>query len=117
MDQIIIKVALILVLVVFAVILLRPGSSARNQAIRTIVLLLFLAAGVFAVIFPAVLDSLAKFVGVGRGTDLVLYAFIVVFIGQALTNARRRRVHDEQITELARKLALADPQYPETPPR
>ncbi len=113
MDQIIIKVALVLVFLVFGAILLRPSASARNQAMRTLGLLVFLAAAIFAVVFPGIVNQLAVMVGVGRGADLVLYAFIVVFIGQALSTARKRRVHDTQITELARKMALSDPQYPE----
>lgn len=111
-DQIIIKGILIGAFVVFGLILLRPGSSARTQAIRTITLLLMLAGAVFAVLFPAVIDDLARSVGVGRGTDLLLYAFIVVFVGNALSNVRRRRAQDAQITQLARQIAIRNPEFP-----
>jgi len=111
MDQIIIKILLILAFIVFA-ILIRASGSARSQAFRTIGLLVFFVAAVLAVIFPQMVDDLAIAVGVGRGTDLLLYAFIIVFIGQALTTARRRRAQDAQITQLARNIALANPLYP-----
>ncbi|WP_439901630.1 DUF2304 domain-containing protein [Microbacterium azadirachtae] len=109
-DQIIIKVLLIAAFIIFGLILLRPGGSARNQAIRTITLILLLVAAVFAVLFPSLIDELARSVGVGRGTDLLLYAFIIVFVGNSLTAVRRRRAQDEQITQLARQIALRAPE-------
>lgn len=112
-DQIIIKVLLIGAFVIFGLILLRPSGSARNQAIRTITLLLLLAAGVYAVLFPRVIDELAHSVGVGRGTDLLLYAFLVVFVANALSTVRRRRAQDAQITQLARQIAIRNPEFPE----
>lgn len=113
MDQIIIKVALIAAFMAFAFVLIRSGGSARSQAFRTLGLMIFLAAAIVAVAFPAIVNDFAVMVGVGRGTDLLLYAFIIVFIGQALTSARSRKAQDAQITELARRLALSDPQFPE----
>lgn len=111
-DQIIIKVLLIGAFVIFGLILLKPGGSARTQAIRTITLLLLLAAAIYAVIFPTVVNDLAVAVGVGRGTDLLLYAFLVVFVANALTTVRKRRAQDAQITQLARQIAIRNPEYP-----
>ncbi|WAA67399.1 MULTISPECIES: DUF2304 domain-containing protein [Microbacterium] len=112
MDQFVIKALLIGAFVIFAFVLLRPSGSARGQALRTIALLLLLVAAVVAIAFPQVLSVLAASVGVGRGTDLVLYGLLVVFVGNSLAAARRRRAHDVQITELARQIALQDPLYP-----
>lgn len=112
-DQIIIKALLIGAFVIFALILLKPGGSARTQAIRTITLLLLLAAAIYAIVFPAVINDLAQIVGVGRGTDLLLYAFLIVFVANALTAVRKRRAQDAQITQLARQIAVRNPEYPE----
>lgn len=112
-DQIIIQILLIAASVIFGVILLRSGGSARTQAIRTITLLLLIAAAIFAVLFPGLIDGLARSVGVGRGTDLLLYAFIVVFVGNALSTTRKRRAQDLQITALARNIALSAPLLPD----
>lgn len=112
-DQIIIKALLIGAFVAFGLILLKPGGSARTQAIRTITLLLLLAAGIYAVLFPGVINDLAVAVGVGRGTDLLLYAFIIVFIANALSTVRKRRAQDAQITQLARQIALRNPEHQE----
>ncbi|QIK63010.1 DUF2304 domain-containing protein [Leucobacter viscericola] len=115
MDQIIIKSILIAVFVLFGLMLLRTGGSARTQAIRTLALILFLAAAIIAVIFPALVNDLAVSVGIGRGADLLLYAFIIVFIGNSLQAARRRSAQSAQITQLARTLALQRPLEPTAP--
>lgn len=112
MDQLIIKVLLIVVFVVIAAFLLRPSGSVRSQAIRTLGQLVLLVCAVFAVIFPGAVNDLAQLVGVGRGADLLLYGFLVVFISSSLANARKQRKQDEQITELARRIALAGPESP-----
>jgi len=111
-DQIFIQILLIAAFVIFGIILLRSGGSARTQAIRTITLVLLVAAAVFAVLFPGAVDALAKSIGVGRGADLLLYGFIVVFIGNALTTTRRMRAQNAQMTLLARKIALMNPLLP-----
>lgn len=109
-DQLTIKILLIGAFLVMGFILLKSGGSARTQAIRTITLLILLAAAVYAVLFPAVINDLAQLVGVGRGTDLLLYVFLVVFVANALTTVRRRRAQDAQITQLAREIALRSPE-------
>jgi len=109
-DQLTIKILLIGAFLFMGFILLRSGGSARTQAIRTITLLILLAAAVYAVLFPAVINDLAQLVGVGRGTDLLLYVFLVVFVANALTTVRRRRAQDAQITQLAREIALRSPE-------
>ena len=113
MDQIIIKSILVVAFILFAAALLRSGGSARRQAIRTLTLLLFLAAAIAAVLFPAIVNDLAVSVGVGRGADLLLYAFLIVFIGNTLSSARKRSAQDARITELARTIALQRPIRPE----
>jgi hypothetical protein len=44
---------------------------------------------------------------VGRGTDLLLYGLIVVFIGNSILMQRRHRMIERQITDLARALAIS----------
>lgn len=115
MDQIIIKTILIVLFVLFGIMLLRTGGSARTQAIRTLALVLFLAAAIIAVMFPEIVNDLAVSVGIGRGADLLLYAFIIVFIGNSLQVARKRSAQDARITQLARTLALQRPLEPSPP--
>ncbi|PIS05550.1 MAG: DUF2304 domain-containing protein [Candidatus Buchananbacteria bacterium CG10_big_fil_rev_8_21_14_0_10_42_9] len=61
-----------------------------------------------AVILPQTTDVLAKFVGVSRGADLLVYISIVVlFFGMFKVLVKLESV-DKQITELVRKLAIKD---------
>lgn len=106
MDQILIKALLILCLLFVAFRILRPTGGERSTAFRRIALLGFFTLAIFAVLFPVLLSDLANFIGVGRGTDLLLYSLIVLFIGYVLSNARQRRLFEAQITKLARIEAI-----------
>lgn len=105
-GQIVIKVILVLAFAAFAVFLMLPGRGVRHVAIRRLVMVGLLAITVLAVVFPGVVNQVAHFVGVGRGTDLLLYGLIVVFIGNSILLQRRHRNTERQITELARQLAI-----------
>ena len=70
------------------------------------VMLLLVAVVVLAVIFPSAVTAVARVVGVGRGTDLLLYGLIVVFVGNSILQQRRHRHTEREITELARQLAI-----------
>jgi hypothetical protein len=114
-DQSVIKALMILAFVGFGFVLLRPAVGARNQALRNLGLMVFLVAVVYAILFPNVINEIAQLVGVGRGTDLLLYAFIIVFVAQALSSTRRSRAQNAEITKIARKVALMKPKYPAKP--
>lgn len=66
------------------------------------------AAASIAVAFPTVLGFLANALGIGRGTDLLLYASILVmFVGFFLMYLRYRRV-TEQLTAIIRHIAISE---------
>lgn len=109
-NQMIIQGILIAAFLIFAVILLMPGRGARRLAVRRLTLLAAFVAAVIAVVFPGFINSIANILGVGRGTDLVLYALVVVFIGNSITVAAHNRVLNREITMLARAIALRDAQ-------
>ncbi|MET0782111.1 MAG: DUF2304 domain-containing protein [Microbacterium sp.] len=105
-SQFAIKIILIVVFVVFAVALVLPGQGARRLAIRRVLLLLTAMAGIVAIAFPQLVNSLANLLGVGRGTDLILYVLVVVFIGTSISNSIRHRHLEREVTKLARNVAL-----------
>ena len=115
-GQFVIKDALILFFLMFAVILLLPTGGARRSAIRRLTLLGLLALAVAAVIFPGIPSRIAEAAGVGRGSDLLLYGFIVVFLGSSVASAGRARLAERQITELARRIALNEADRPRPNP-
>ena len=101
-----IKVILLAAFGLVAVIGLRAPRGARHLALRRVALIVFVLFAVASVLFPDVWNALAKLVGVGRGTDLLLYVLIIVFLGFMATSYMRFRGLEFQITQLARRIAL-----------
>ena len=64
------------------------------------------AVSVIVSIWNIYVRDLAHLVGVGRGTDLLLYALVVGFLIQILSSFRRNAARERQITRLARRIAL-----------
>jgi hypothetical protein len=110
-SQFVIKALLVAVFLFFAFVVVVPGKGSRHLAVRRLLLLSVFALGILTVIFPDITGEVAEFVGVARGTDLVLYGFVVVFVGNSLFTAGRFRHQEREITQLARALAIT-----ETPP-
>ena len=105
MKIVLIQLLLIVVVIFVAARLLR-GRGARTQAVRRLGLLVFAALAVWSILFPSVWNRFAKLVGVGRGTDMVLYALVVAFLSFTLTTYVRFREFETRYTKIARRLAL-----------
>jgi hypothetical protein len=105
MKIVLIQLVLIVVVIITAGRLLR-GRGARTQAVRRLGLVLFAALAVWSILFPSVWNQFANLVGVGRGTDMVLYALVVAFLSFTLTTYVRFRDFEARYTKLARRLAL-----------
>ena len=110
--QIIVQIVLILAVVLVSLALMRGGSNARHLAIRRIMLMLFALVAAFSVFFPGILTSIANFFGIGRGTDLVLYALIVSFLVFMATTYQRFRGLESSLTLLSRRIALDEARRP-----
>jgi hypothetical protein len=106
-HHIVVKALLIAIFVFFALVVLLPTGGARRSAIRKLSLLALLGLAVLAV---------ANAVGVGRGTDLLLYGLIVVFMGSSVSTAARSRLAERQITEIGRRIALLEADKPHRHP-
>jgi hypothetical protein len=87
---------------------LRSRASLRGQARRKILAVLTVVAGVLAVVFPDILQRLADLVGVGRGTDLLLYVLGIVIIYLVGSTSARFREQEDRLVRLAREVALAE---------
>src|SRR5665647_3362028 len=105
MKIVLIQLVLIVVVVITAVRLLRD-RGARTQAVRRLGLVLFAAFAVWSILFPSVWNHIATLVGVGRGTDMVLYALVVAFLSVTRTAYVRFREFEARYTKLARRVAL-----------
>ena len=67
-----------------------------------VLLLLFIATGIFFVFFPGLTTKVANRLGVGRGTDLVLYLCIIFFLFVVLRLYARIRKLEQTVTKIVR---------------
>lgn len=114
--MLIIQVILILAVAVGGGMLMRSGADARHQAVRRLLLLAFIAVAIVSALVPSLITAVARFVGVGRGTDLVLYLLFVAFVAFVATTYRRFRAMERQVTVLTRRLALDEVVNPRVGP-
>jgi hypothetical protein len=103
-------IAAILALLVY---LLRSRRSAQSQAWVKVGFLLFVLAGVYAVLRPDDTTVVAHWLGVARGTDLMLYALIIAFSFSTLSTYLRFKDLEVRYARLARAIALESAQRPE----
>jgi len=73
-------------------------------------------AGIYFVLFPSQTNSIAQWMGVGRGADLVLYCWIVISLVVSVNLQFRILSLQETTTELTRELALRSPREPRKNP-
>lgn len=103
-----IQILLIAAIVVLAVFMMRRTGADSHLAIRRLLMALFVVVAVLSVLFPQWLTWLARLIGVGRGTDLVLYGLVVIFLAFVYSQYRRNAALQRQLTLLARKIALLE---------
>lgn len=95
----------VVALIVFGMRLL-PGEKSLALKRMFGIIVGFLAIG--AIIFPNLLTVIANSVGIGRGTDLLLYMFIIFVMYLTLSVMRAKARSDARVTELARAVALSE---------
>jgi hypothetical protein len=105
---VLIQIILLVAIAIIAVLLTRSTAGARHQAVRRLLLAGFVVLAVLSVLFPNWLTILARFLGVGRGADLLLYALVIAFLSSLATTYRTTGLLNRRITVLARKVALAE---------
>ncbi|RGE23188.1 DUF2304 domain-containing protein [Leucobacter sp. wl10] len=102
------QVLLIAIVVIAASLAVRFLPGERSLALKRIFAILFVTAAVVAILFPGMLTTVANFFGIGRGTDLLLYLFIVAMLIFAVSVVRAKARSDARVTELARAVALME---------
>jgi hypothetical protein len=67
-------------------------------------------AALVAIARPLLLQSIANLLGIGRGTDVLLYLLVFVFLGTSFFLYSRTILLQRQVTELIRRYALDNAQ-------
>lgn len=99
------QILAVLAIAVAAFVMLR-GGGARHQAIRRLLMMLFVIGAASSVFFPQIWTFAARLVGIGRGADLLLYFLVLTFLGFVASTYRRFRQLETNLTDLAREVAL-----------
>jgi hypothetical protein len=110
----IIKVLLVAAALGFGLLVLRERSPGHHQLIRRAAGLIVVALGIVAVLWPMSTTYVANAVGVGRGTDLVLYVLVMVFVYNAVAVSQHLHQLEQKITLLTRELAIERAKPPAT---
>ncbi|MBO9520724.1 MAG: DUF2304 domain-containing protein [Nocardioidaceae bacterium] len=104
----IIKILLITGALGFGVLVLRDRGAGHHLLLRRLAGLTVVVLGIIAVLWPLLTTRVANAIGVGRGTDLVLYVLVMVFIYSAVATSQRIHRLERTVTMLVRELALRD---------
>ncbi len=102
-----------IILIAFSILAAITGSIAfRSRLAYRLLAVLFVLLAVGFVMFPNSTSDIAQFLGVGRGTDLLLYLTIFAGVHSCLLLYMRTRRMERKLTELVRGLAIRNAQYP-----
>ncbi|TDH17870.1 DUF2304 domain-containing protein [Mycobacteroides franklinii] len=104
---------LIVAVLLLLVYLLRSRSTAQAKAWVKLGFVVFVIAGIYAILRPNDTTTLAHWLGLGRGTDLMLYALIIAFAFTTLSTYLRFKDLELRYSRLARAVALRGAEPPE----
>ncbi|QFZ23949.1 DUF2304 domain-containing protein [Saccharothrix syringae] len=107
-----IQYVLVLFSIALLVLFLRKRGTTKSAAGVKLAFLLFVAFGIYAVLRPGDVTVVAGWLGVGRGTDLLLYALVVVFTFATLNVYLRFKELELRYARLARSIALRNAEPP-----
>jgi len=104
--MIVIKPLLVVCFVGLLIWAFRNRARVGMRAGIRLVAALLTGFAVAAIVDPGLTQSLANAVGVTRGTDLLLYALVVVFAFTTMAGYFRYRELDNRLAEIARSQAI-----------
>lgn len=106
--MILVQLLLIAAVAAMAVIGLRSRATHGVNAWKKLLFTALLIVVVIAVISPGLVNRTANWVGVGRGTDLVLYVLAVAFGFYVVNQYLRDQDATEVLHKLARRVAMVE---------
>jgi hypothetical protein len=107
---VIIKILLVVILLAVVMYFLQNRNTTRLRAGFKLAFLAFTVFAVAAILRPDLVTAAAHFVGVGRGTDLLLYGFVLAFVFFVISIYLKFKDYEQRITKLARHIAIAEAQ-------
>lgn len=103
-----IQIFLVISIILIGVTLTTSVASDSHLALRRLFIFGVILVAVVLIFVPEWLTAIANLLGIGRGTDLLLYALVIAFGGYVASDYRRNVKVKQDMTNLARELALAE---------
>jgi hypothetical protein len=103
-----IQVILLAAVVSCLVLFVRAKNGVRLRAGKRLAFLGFVALNVYAILRPDDVALVANALGVGRGTDLLVYLLVMTFIFVVISFYLRLKDGERRVTDLARAVALKE---------
>lgn len=101
-----IQLILVVGVVLIGLFLTKSSATDSHLALRRLALFALLLAAIVLILVPQWLSWIAHLVGIGRGTDLLLYASVLAFLVYVTSEYKRNARINRSMTSLARELAL-----------
>lgn len=102
------QIVLVLAAVAALVYFVRSGQNVGIRASKRLAFGAFVLVNIYAVLRPNDVTWLARSLGIGRGTDLIVYLLVVAFVFGMLNSYLRDREISQHLTNLARQMAIRD---------
>ncbi|KRF07644.1 hypothetical protein ASG88_02115 [Nocardioides sp. Soil777] len=106
--MIIVQVILLAAVAFLFLVALRSRSAHSADAWKKMAFVALMVVVVIAVLAPGLVSTAANLVGVGRGTDLVLYLVSVTFGFYVVNQYLRGQESRDQLHQLARRIAVLE---------
>lgn len=99
-------IILFIILLIFFLV-----TRSQVQLLERILTIFIIIVGVIFLLNPNLTTRLANLVGIGRGSDLVFYLFIIYGIFWFSIISNRLRLNDRKITKIIRANAISNPYF------
>jgi len=104
--MLIVRITLVMLFIPAFVVIARSLGS-RSRALRTLLLFSFPSLVGFSIIFPQIWQSMANFIGIERGVDLLLYVTVLTLVTYIGYSFGKFRYLEKRIATLVKEVALA----------
>lgn len=107
-DSVILQIGLVVAALGALWYFVRSGQNVGVRASKRLAFGGFVLLNIYAVLRPDDVTVVARMLGIGRGTDLLVYLLVVGFVfGMTNTYLRDREI-SRHLTDLARQIAVRD---------
>ena len=90
----------------FVLVFVRNYHGVQRKVSARVLVILFIFAFVFSVLFPNVIGRLAQFFGFGRGADFMFYTFVIFSIGVFGLLYKKIYLLERRLTALNRQVSI-----------